>query len=217
MKKIITIILSLAMLLSLTCPAFAAEPTPTDPDIDIDAELATFAETYHITVDEIKNLPDNLSNALNEIGSISIDETVTVPISENLTLTLTSAETKNENLSLYTVSPGLYSFESTANIKNALGMTLATYTATGMFIIQNGTCSPSDGYGTYKSTFYDISNGSTQKGPTGVYSSYVRVSFSAQLKLGIDPISITLDSYSLACTLHMSANLDTDIIWTDPF
>lgn len=206
MKKIIATILSLAMLFSLSCHAFAAEATPTNTD----AEIADFAEKYQITVDEIENLPDNLSNALNNIGIISANETVTVPISENLTLTLAPDNTQTS----YAVTPGYYSYGSTATIKNGFGMTMITLKAHGLFYVNNGICSADDAYGTYDAFVWTVTNESSKLGPTGGSSSYVRVSFSGEFDIGIDPISITLSKFSMTCTLYMDANLDTKSSWT---
>ncbi len=206
MKKIISAILSLAMLLSLSCPAFAAETTATATD----AEIAAFAEKYHITVDEVKNLSDNLSIALENLGDIPIDETVTVPISENLTLTLAPDETPNT----YAVTPGYYSYSSTATLKNIFGAAVVTLTAHGLFLIRNGTCSPSDAYGTYDALVWNVTSNSTALGPSGGYSTYVRVSFDGQFDLGIDPVSITLKTFSMTCTLYANADLGCSYHWS---
>lgn len=206
MKRIITTILSLAMLFSLTCPALAAEATPTDTD----AEISAFAEKYQISVDEVINLSDNLSDALNDLGTISANETVTVPISENLTLTLAP----DNSINSYAVTPGYYSYSSTASIKNLLGVTIITLKANGVFLVNNGTCSAEDAYGTYDAFVWNVTNESSKLGPSGGYSSYVRVSFSGQLNIGIDPVSITLKSFSMSCTLYMTADLSASYSWS---
>lgn len=170
-------------------------------------------DKYHITEEEVMNLDENVNVALEKQGMIKNSfegnlEKKVIPVSENLQLELSiqkdDALTKGVRQGTVT---------SNARIKNALGMTLITLTSVGVFQYNGSTCVPIDAYGSYVANFWNVTNTGTSLGRKA-YTTWARNSFSGKVGIGIDQISVTLQSFNMSCKMTCDANAKYSAVWS---
>lgn len=214
LKKLLSLILSSVIFMSVNVTSFASDLKYENNNQSINSSIA---EKYNITEDEVVNLNDNLKNALNVLNSkrtISepdsngvIEETI--PVSENLILTITTKETSSNNLrsSVYNRT-----ITSTLELKNIFGVTIVKLNSVGVFETNGSTSKPIDAYGTHTALVWNLSNTNSTKG-SSAYNSWIRNNFSGQFNLGIDPVSITIQSFSYSCTIYCNANGSYSVDW----
>jgi len=164
------------------------------------------AEEYSITIEEIENLEENLDKALEELPTeIEIGETFEIPVSENLVLEIS---TKDNGLPIVAndLQRATYrrTITSTLSLKNVLGWTVVSLNSVGVFSTDGTKSTPVDAYGTYSSTVWNVSTKKSVKGGA-TYNAYVRNSFSGKFNIGIDAISMTIQSFSYSCTIYCNA------------
>lgn len=200
-KKLLATVMAIATVLTSGVTAFAAEPEQPQTTGHIVSEVA---EKYNITEDEVINLNTNFKNALktaNEVEAISEDgsSVKTVPVSENLVLTITTEETPSNTRAVYERT-----ITSTAELKNILGGTVVTLKSVGVFRTNGSTSVPVDAYGTYSSLVWNVTTTESKLGSTA-YNAWVRNGFSGEFNIGIDPVSMTIQSFSYSCKIYCNA------------
>lgn len=214
LKKLFSLILSSVMFMSASVTSFASDLKYESNNQSINSIIA---EKYNITEDEIVNLNDNLKNALNLLNSKRIVSESnsngiieeTIPVSENLILTITTKEIplNNSRASVYNRT-----ITSTMSLKNIFGLTIVTLNSIGIFETNGSISKPVDAYGTHESLAWSVANTSSTKG-SSAYNSWVRNNFSGQFDLGIDPVSVTIQSFSYSCTIYCNANGSYSVNW----
>lgn len=214
LKKLFSLILSSIIFMSVSVTSFASDLKYESNNQSINSSIA---EKYNITEDEIVNLNDNLKNALNVLNSKRIINEPnsngvieeTIPVSENLILTITTKEipSNNSRASVYTRT-----ITSTMSLKNIFGVTIVTLNSIGIFETNGYTSKPVDAYGTHESFVWSVANTNSTKG-SSAYNSWVRNNFSGQFDLGIDPVSVTIQSFSYSCTIYCNANGFYSVNW----
>ncbi len=184
------IILSFAMVLTMTLFLNATAYAATTNDKDVISSAEEFANKYCITTNEALNLADNLEKAIDNLPTLKAGESTTVKVSENLyleaktelipsTSKVNTAKASTSSTSQYTVTSNLY-------LKNSLNITIVTLTAVGVFLANGTVTIPVDAYGNYSAILWNVTNSSSSVGPSG-YTAYARVSFEGQFDLGLTP------------------------------
>ncbi len=200
-NKLLKLILSLscafALIIGQGTSAFAAENTQNTFDPEI---IEMVSENYDITEDEVKNLEENLDKAVASLPELKVNEDIVVPVSEHLVLKVSTEDCDNS------IARATYSrtITSTMKLENVFGVTIVTLKSVGVFSTNGSTSKPTDAYGSYSATGWDITKGKSVLGATG-YNSYVRNSFSGKLRVGIDPVNMTIQSFSYNCTIKCNA------------
>lgn len=191
-------------------------------------ELRTAADELSINAEELENLEENLEKALKKTGEVKINEVKKVQISENLFLEATLEEIPSETDSLleYNSNSGIdnilnntratrsttrRTLRATYRMSNNLNKNVGNLYAHGVFRTNGSVSQPVDAYGTYSAPMWSI-NSSGKKGYS-TYNSYVRVSFNCKLKIGIDPVNITLQSFKTAATINCNAKGKATASW----
>lgn len=209
-KKLLAIVMAIATVLTSGITASAAEPEQPKATEHIISEVA---EKYNITEDEVINLNTNLKNALksaNEIQTISENGSSirTIPVSENLVLTITTEETPSNTRAVYERT-----ITSTAELKNILGLTVVTLKSVGVFRTNGSTSIPVDAYGTYSSLVWNVATTESKLGNTA-YNAWVRNGFSGEFNIGIDPVSMTIQTFSYSCKIYCNAVGTYSVTWS---
>lgn len=203
MKKF-KIILSFAIVLTMTLLLNATAYAATTNDNDVISSAEEFAAKYNVTTDEALHLSDNLEKAIDKLPTLNAGESATVKVSENLYLEAKTDLVPCTNNAKVAASTTQWTVTGTIFLKNYLNVTIVTLTAVGVFLANGTLCVPTDAYGTYSAVLWSITTASSGLGPAA-YNSYARVSFEGQFDLGIDPVSITIQSFSKSCTLYCNA------------
>jgi hypothetical protein len=213
MKKLLSFIMAMIMLFSLSSAVFAADITDTDlKSFDVDEQLdemvVQYAELSGVETDEILNLANNLENAIPALEaalSIGGNQTVTVPVSENLVLVASVSAAVDEVPSFRAVTTSYRrTVKGTLELQNILGLTVVTLNSYGVFITDGTTSTPEDAYGTYSALLWDIDVDSSAMS-SSMYNAWARTSFSGEFDFGIDPVSITIQTFSNSGTVYCNA------------
>ncbi len=194
-KTILTFSFALTFAItSIANPIFALAST-TDPETKIEI----LADEYDITVDEAENLTILFDEAVDKIPDLEVGETVNIPVSENLYLEASVSEDVSK-----TRATTSRTITSTLQLKNVLGSTIVTLKSVGVFSTNGTTSVPTDAYGNHTAIVWNVTNTSSKLG-TSAYNAYVRNSFSGQFNIGIDPVSMTVQSFSKSNTIYCNA------------
>lgn len=196
-KKIASFVLALTIVFSVPMPTFAASPKDSEPAVSVEE----YAEKYDITEDEVIHLEENLLEAKETLKNIELapgEETV-IPVSENLNLWIETEIMPSSRATTYDRT-----ITSTLSLKNVVGATIVTLRSVGVFRTNGTTSKPIDAYGSYDAWVWNITNSSSSLGATA-YNARVRNSFSGELNIGIDPVSMTIQSFSYTCTIYCNA------------
>lgn len=201
-NKIVAFVMTAAML--FTCGgvnAFAAQVKDCEPSISMEE----ITEKYHITEDEVLHLEDNLNAVKGRLQQTVVvpGEEVVIPVSDNLNLCI---ETEIIPSTAASTNATTYdrTITSTLSLKNVVGATIITLRSVGVFRTNGTTSKPIDAYGTYDAWVWNITNNSSSLGASA-YNARVRNSFSGELNIGIDPVSMTIQSFSYTCTIYCNA------------
>ncbi len=219
-KKIFALGLVLMMLIA-PMNAFAMQSASNlQSNYDKEVVYQELSGKYGISEEEIENLDVNLRIAMDKINEQNIEdeEGVFVQVSENLIL-----EKHERVVSKPVISYSGYetmatrvaynrTVESTLELKNILGVTLVTLRSTGVFYTDGIISEPVDAYGDYSGVIWKLSSTSSEKGGQE-YNAWVRNSFSGELNIGIDPVHITIQSFSKSGTVYCDANGSTSSSW----
>lgn len=196
-KKIASFVLALTMAFSVPMSTFAASPKDSEPAVSVEE----YAEKYDITEDEVIHLEENLLEAKETLKNIELapgEETV-IPVSENLNLWIETEIMPSSRATTYDRT-----ITSTLSLKNVVGATIVTLRSVGVFRTNGTTSKPIDAYGSYNAWVWNITNSSSSLG-AAAYNARVRNSFSGELNIGIDPVSMTIQSFSYTCTIYCNA------------
>lgn len=196
-KKIASFILALTMVFALPMTTFAASPKDSEPPVSVEE----YAEKYDITEDEVIHLEENLIEAKETLKNIMLapGEEKVIPVSENLNLWIETEVIPSSRATTYDRT-----ITSTLSLKNVVGVTIVTLRSVGVFRTNGTTSKPIDAYGSYDAWVWNITNSSSSLGATA-YNARVRNSFSGELNIGIDPVSMTIQSFSYTCTIYCNA------------
>lgn len=206
-----SIALAGVMAISMNIVSFAAEGTQSNYDR---VTLEEIEEKYQITEDEMIHLDENIKSALVKANNTRTiiqegeNSEQVIPISENLRLVIsTQAEANNAKRTIYETT-----ITSTLEIENIVGATIVTLNSVGVFDRDGSTCVPVDAYGTYDTFVWTVTDVESKLSDSG-YSSWVRNSFDVECNIGIDPVSMTISSFSYACKITCNAKGIYNITW----
>lgn len=163
----------------------------------------TVAEELDITLNEAENLEQNLKKAVIQIPALEAGDSANVPVSENLVL---QVETHDDGQTINSFARATHNktITSTLKLKNILGATIVTLKSVGVFRINGSTSKPIDAYGTHDAVVWNVTAKKAVKG-SAAYNAYVRNTFTGKLNVGIDPVHMTVQSFTYACTIHCNA------------
>lgn len=191
-KKVLSFGIAMATMCSFCSVAIAADTSETN-----NLSISETAQAYGITVDEIEDFESNFSEAMSKIQGkeyTSID-TVIVPISENLIVEIDGGVSPISKNSRARVTQ--WHVWSTTHIKSHGGVEILTLTAHGMFDCDGSTAKPVDAYSDYVSLFWSVVDTTDE-----VMSTYTRSTFDSEFAIGIDPISMTIQTSRDVCVLR---------------
>lgn len=206
-RKVFALAMCFLLSLTLSVPAFASSS-----DEFTSTDVAQTAAIYGITEDEVLHLQENLEAAFSQVRGIehqtpsnqarSQSEPIVIPISENLVLEL------DGGASLLPTRATDWRVWSTYNIKSIAGITIMTYTANGVFRVSGSTVTPIDAYSSYSSFVWNVTSATNTVG-----SNYTRSTFDSELNIGIDPISMTIQTFRDNCTLRCTSSGQGSWVW----
>lgn len=197
MKKIISSILMLSMIIALSLTAFAETSVDT---VNEAASIKEYAEKYNITEDEVLHLEENLNEAKDTLKNISLapGEEKVIPVSENINLRIESEIVSSARTVNTTIN-------STMNVENAFGATIITLKSVGVFQRDGISIStPIDAYGTYTAWAWNITNVNSVLGAPA-YNAFVRNTFYGQLNIGGGGLNQTIQTFSYSSTINCNA------------
>lgn len=93
---------------------------------------------------------------------------------------------------------------STLKLKNIFGGTVVTLKAVGVFRTNGSTSKPIDAYGTHSAIVWNVTTKKAVKG-SSAYNAYVRNTFTGKFNIGIDPVNMTVQSFTYTCTTYCNA------------
>lgn len=201
MKKMTSLILSLIMLLSVSMNVFATSDDELFENvIEIDA-----TEYPEVTEEEWYNLSDNIDAALSNINNgrartVHEDGSIVIPVSENLILRITEEDIVDEGLYSSKSMMRTKSRTSTLELENRLGKVIIELRSTAKFEYGNSNVKVIDTFGGYDAFGWTIDVSSASGNER--YNSWGRNTFKGELKIGIDPVSLTFQSFSYSNTLE---------------
>lgn len=218
LRKLMISFLAFLVFISSGGYVFASDDVDSEDPVTIEElspkQIQELSDEWEVTPEEIENLNDNLANAFGNIED-NFSGYREVKVSENLYLEERTEEVipLNTPLDFSTFSTSKRrTFTSSRQLKNRLGKVVLTLRATGVFNTNGSITSPVDAYGGYDTFWWTVSVPSTAKGPK-LYSSWVRVSFDAKVKIGISPVDIAIDSLLTNATLYMNAKGSYSSTW----
>lgn len=183
-------------------------------------EYQELSKKYSISEEEIENLDVNLKVAIDKINEQNKkgNKNASVKVSENLILqqdeSVVSEPVKLHSVDSITLKRAAYNRTVTSrlNLKNRNGKTVVTLLSTGVFYTNGKVSRPIDAYGSYSGLVWKLSNKSSAKG-SQAYNAWVRNSFSGELNIGIDPLHVTIQTFSTSGTVYCDANGSTRSYW----
>lgn len=192
-KKVLSFGIVMAVMCSLCSVAMAADKCTED-----NLGVAQATQIYGITEEEVKNFERNFSEAMSKIEGkeYSSSDTIVISMSENLVVEVDggvspiSATSSRARVTQWHVW-------STTHIKSRGGVEILTLTAHGMFDCDGSTSKPVDAYSDYVSLFWSVVDTTDE-----VMSTYTRSSFDSEFAIGIDPISMTIQTSRDVCVLR---------------
>gem|GEM_PF-6382969 len=201
--------------ISLTLLLFVAnllQPLSVNAQPNQEVYLETFAEEYQLNVDEVENLSENIEIAMDKLPELQVGDTVTIPISENLFLEASL------NASVTNLPTLASAYEATAcatmELKNVLNMTILVLESYGVFYVDGTYSVPRDAYTSYVAFVWQITKTESKLGSPAVNgSSYVRNTFNGELNIGIDPVSMTILSFSRNNVINYHSNGSYTTTW----
>jgi len=216
LKKLFSALLSSVMILSImSTTVFASDLDPVSNEetaqewgISIE-EVEQFEENFSVAIEKYQEIVDTNDKSRN----LNENSTITVPISENLVLevkTISTSEIASDVMTRATTYRRIVS--STWSVKNIFGGKVLNLKGTGIFLTNGSTSKPENAYGSYTGIIWTGSTTGTSLGSSS-FNSYVTVSFSGELKFGIDPISATIQSFGATTTINCNANGATSSSW----
>lgn len=212
LQKLPKMILSLAivcmLLLGQSSNVHAAEY---NNDYNAIENVQNVADELNITVHEAENFKQNLDKAVAHLHALEAGESATIPVSENLIL---EAETFDNGQALNPLNRATYdrTIISTLKIKNILGGTVVTLNAVGVFRTNGSTSKPIDAYGTHSAMVWNVTSKKAVKG-SSAYNAYVRNTFTGKFNIGIDPVNMTVQSFTYTCTTYCNAEGVYSVSW----
>lgn len=218
MKKFYIVLLTGILASSMGTNIFAHQNIANDEIIAIQE----FAEENDITVEEVVNLSENLTDALRKAGEdgevvLEENEKKVIPISENLVLEISIKQDGNSDLERNSLAKATQSYErtvtSTSELKNVLGGTIVTLNSVGVFETNGRTSKPIDAYGTYDAFVWNVTNTNSDLG-SEQYNAWVKNSFSGELNIGIDPVDMTIQSFGTTCKIYCNAQGTYSASWS---
>lgn len=213
MKKVLSVLMALALLVSFPIASFAAD---NDKTASINVLVEQSAQKYGITSDEVINIEGNLNAAFLKLdaiqrksGGIHVGDSHSIAVSENLNLIVSLQEETQPS-----VQRAIYqrTISATAELQNIFGLTIVTLVSHGVFLTDGSLTLPIDAYGTYDAVVWNITNSGSSMG-SAAYSSWVRNSFDGEFDLGIDPIAITIQTFSRTNTITCDALGNASSYW----
>lgn len=199
MKKVTQIVLSsLAVLFVLKSPAILVEASNGNV-----SKLEATAEKLNVSVEELENLDELILEAIEQLPTVEMGETVSVKISENLI-----AESSLMNSPYRFIGSTNHSLE----FKNIWGGTVIKLTAYGEFDFGNGTVQAYRGYGTSHALAHTVNIGSaTYSG--GGSSATISMPFSGAIKLGVGDIGMDLNTFNVTSKITCKSNQTCTGTW----
>lgn len=192
-------------------------------------EIENFGENFLNALQVANQEMQALSESRNELQSNSrhrglsphdfvFEDEVKVQVSENLFLTITNSSELVEDTfmtnadSFNAAGAFIYRASSTHVLRNMFGAPVVNLTAHATFSsvpipgeILRANTTVIDRFGTFDASFWDVRvDGGAQSGTQ--VNAWARTSFSGRLAVGIDPISLTLESFSMSGTLTTSSS-----------
>lgn len=210
-RKIVTIIMVFVLSLSSSISVFASPSETNNPNYETNKKIA---EKYDLNVDEVTHLKENLQRAIKKLPELNAGETARIKVSDNIYLetSVSAINTPIPNLNSSLLAENLAATRTThrhtitapLTLTNVFGATILTLYSVGVFSWNGSISTPEDAYGTYSALVWNVTNtGSSMSSPQ--YNAFVRNSFSGQLNIGIDPINMTIQSFSVANTINFNA------------
>lgn len=192
-KKILSFAIVMATMCSFCSIAMAADTSEANK-----ISASETAQAYGITVDEVENFEANFSAAMSKIRGkeYSSHDTVIVPISENLIVEIDGGVSPIPTIKSRARVTQWHVW-STTHIKSHGGVEILTLTAHGMFDCDGSTAKPVDAYSDYVSLFWSVVDTNDE-----VMSTYTRSTFDSEFAIGIDPISMTIQTSRDVCVLR---------------
>ena len=205
LKKLISIFTVLCILILPNTSVYASEFK--------ESNLEQFAEELDIEVEELLNLEENITLALDQLEKLTLSRSFTdnqklsVQVSENLIL-----ETNSYVEESIARSSTRRTVTATMNLKNIYGGTVVTLTSVGVFTTNNSTVSVQDAYGSSRGKVWKIN---IPKGTTGGSSTsrWARNTFSGQLDIGVSPVSMTIQTFNWNNTITMNQRGSFNSVW----
>lgn len=180
-------------------------------------ELEAQAELYSITVEELININELLSSAIAEYNVMQMSRMydphapTTIQISDNLYAVFEVT---------YVIEPALarslwrITWTPTLELRNIFGMTVVTLRSTGVFETNFSTqIRAIDAFGGHSGAVWSITHGTPAMSTTNGFSAWVRNSFSGSFSIGIDPISLQIQSFTYNNTIDATANGTLTSTW----
>lgn len=176
-------------------------------------QIEELSQTYSVPEEELEDLPDNLEMAVKSVPDLEIGEEYQLPVSDNLILEV-SVEDDGMPLVANPFMRATYNrtITSILKLKNIYGRTVVTLKSVGVFRTNGSTSKPIDAYGSHSAMVWNITNKSSVKGGTA-YNSYVRNTFTGKFNIGIDPVSMTVQTFSYSNTIYCNTKGSYSSSW----
>lgn len=204
LQKISKTITSLALVCMLILGHAASVSAAENNNSDVPTVTPEIvAEELGISLNEAENLEQNLNKAVVQLPNLEVGDSATVPVSENLVL---EAETHDDGqiMNPLTKATNDRTITATLKLKNIFGGTVVTLTAVGVFRTNGSTSKPIDAYGTHSAIVWNVTAKKAVKG-SSAYNAYVRNTFTGKFNIGIDPVNMTVQSFTYTCTTYCNA------------
>lgn len=204
LQKISKTITSLALVCMLILGHVASVSAAENNNSDVPTVTPEIvAEELGISLNEAENLEQNLNKAVAQLPDLEVGDSATVPVSENLVL---EAETHDDGQVMNPLAKATYdrTITSTLKLKNIFGGTVVTLKAVGVFRTNGSTSKPIDAYGTHSAIVWNVTTKKAVKG-SSAYNAYVRNTFTGKFNIGIDPVNMTVQSFTYTCTTYCNA------------
>lgn len=202
-KRVFSFGIFIAIMCSLCSVAMASDTSENKLNV------SEVAQICGITENEVKNFKNNFSVAMSKIQGkeYSSLDTIVVPISENLIVEIDGGVSPS-TATMAQVAVTQWHVWSTFHIKSRGGIEILTLTAHGMFDCDGSTSKPVDAYSNYVSRFWSVVDTTNE-----VKSTYTRSTFDSEFDIGIDPISMTIQTSQDVCVLRCTPDGEGSWKW----
>lgn len=156
-------------------------------------------ELSRLSIETQENLVALIQKSMSEAGTVTLGNNEIVPINDEVYAEITVEKGMIGGTGFRSFNGRVWG-NSTYHLKNILGMNIVTLRAHGVYDVNGRYATAVDSYGSYQGLLWDLSTSSSHYGNTA------RTLFQGKFNIGVDPVSMTVSTFSINGLVYCDKN-----------